>query len=63
MSDYCKNCKTEVGRCWDSGSGCSGGGHCWDCGGYDFETDEEQEEREANEAIEKVLVTDAETTV
>ena len=55
MTDYCKHCQKEVGRCWQADGMCGGGGHCDDCGGYDFETEEEQEEREANAAMNKVL--------
>lgn len=58
MSNYCRECKREVKRCWSTDSGCSGGGHCLECMGDDFETDEEQEEREVNETLNKVLASD-----
>jgi len=55
---YCKFCKENVIQCWDSSSGCYGGGHCVLCGGYNFETEEETEDREANEILTKILVND-----
>jgi len=60
MSNYCRTCEEEVYRCWNSDSGCSGGGHCVECGGYNFadcddETEEQTEMREANELLIDVL--------
>lgn len=57
MSNYCKTCEQEVARCWDTESGCSGGGHCMSCMGYNFEDENEEEEREANETLTKALET------
>lgn len=60
MSDsYCYTCKMEVLQCWDSDSGCSGGGHCVECGGYDFISPEEKEKEAmiaAMEEADRVLV-------
>jgi hypothetical protein len=62
MSDYCFTCEDEVARCWSADSGCSGGGHCWSCGGYNFKEDLPEEELErqvemskANKTLNKVL--------
>ncbi len=46
---YCRDCTKLVDRCWGNG-GCSGGGHCVDCGGYNFESQQETEKRELQEA-------------
>lgn len=56
--NYCRTCEAEVERCWSSDSGCSGGGHCWNCGGYNFEDNDENYDpdiAEANEALQEVI--------
>lgn len=51
---YCLNCEKVVTQCWGNGM-CSGGGHCEQCGGYDFESDEQKELREAAELLDEKL--------
>jgi hypothetical protein len=36
FEDYCLDCKANVARCWEVGGVCCGGGHCEECGGYNF---------------------------
>lgn len=55
MKDYCYTCEKEVSRCWNSESGCCGGGHCNVCMGYDFEDPQIQAMEEADEFLEKEL--------